>query len=60
MKNKKSRSRQKARARAISNGEIYTAGRNSRRSMFLNDWNSLGHDLPLIFWRAWVDTKARY
>jgi len=50
----------KARIKEIAEGYIYIAGGTSRFQMFCNDAIGLWYDLPLILWRAWMDTKARY
>ena len=50
----------KALTEAFSNGEIYIAGQTPYGSMFMRDVCALKKDFPLIAWRAWVDTKARY
>lgn len=45
---------------AVGTGLIYIAGGLSRWQMFLNELSVLRVDFPLLLWRAWVDTKARY
>lgn len=52
--------KRKARIKAIAKGDIFIAGEQKRSIMFLNDWYGLIYAFPLILWRAWVDTKARY
>lgn len=45
---------------AIGDGRVYVAGNQSRWRMFLDGLTILRVDLPLLLWRAWMDTKARY
>jgi len=52
--------KRKARIKAVAEGNIYIAGERKRSIMFVNDWYGLMYAFPLILWRAWVDTKARY
>lgn len=45
---------------AIGEGEIYQAGNVSKWNMFVAGIYTLWVDLPLLLWRSWMDTKARY
>lgn len=45
---------------AIGDGRVYTAGNQSKWRMFLNGIYVLRFDFPLLVWRSWMDTKARY
>jgi len=47
-------------ASAIGDGRIYQAGNVSNWRMFVNGLYVLRVDFPLLLWRAWMDTKARY
>lgn len=52
--------RKRQRRRSIAEGHIYSAGNKSRAAMLYSDVLTLRYELPLIMWRAWTDTKARY
>jgi len=45
---------------AIGSGRIYIAGNQSSARMFLDGLYTLKCEFPLLFWRAWMDIKARY
>jgi len=60
MKDKSLYSHAQRRKAAIGEGEIYVVDTKRKKRMLYNDFLGLQKDVPLILWRAWSDTKARY
>jgi len=60
MTGKKSYNNYDNRKDAIGLGNLYVADSSSRKTLFYHDFLVLKKEVPLIIWRAWMDTKARY
>lgn len=52
--------KERKRLAAIGSSDIYIAGPNMRRTVFVHELLVLKNDIPVIIWRAWSDVKARY